>query len=148
MLSRLSGRDYYSLWGDLVLRPNGIKSGRKSSKWDAQGACGGWEISASDHLRFVVGEFTAQSSIGKNPGKWARVNAGGGASYGLGVLFRKSGRSYNFWQNGRHCYGSASNAGSFFASWAGEVAVAVMYNTRPNNRQQNELDVRLYNAAR
>lgn len=147
VIERVSGDSYENYCKAVVLKPAGVTSARMSSKWGAQSAWGGWEMSVEDFARFVARQYGKQSAYAEEPSRFANSSVGGGAKYGYGTLFRSSGGAYNFWHFGSHCYGRSGVAGSFFASWKGEWAVVTAYNSCLQYNQMNSLDGTLARSA-
>jgi CubicO group peptidase (beta-lactamase class C family) len=146
IIETLSGTSYMNYCSEKVLRPFGVTSTQLDKDYPGMVAWGGLAMTPSDYLRFTWGNFGPRSYIGKKPNSWPNVTFKGGRRYGVGLNYRPSGKSYNFWTFGRHCH-SLKKAGAFFASWGGEWSVAVNYNQCPKNGLDRKLDQALSNAA-
>ncbi len=151
VISKLTRKTYEQACSELVLEPPGISSASLNPKWRIMSSWGGWKISSADYLKFVNAYFGHKDVQGKSPHDLPNFALNGGASYGMGYLFRP-GRNggYNFWHSGRwhtNRGGVKYRFGSFFAQWDNGWAVSTNYNISAINGEDGELDRLLATAA-
>ncbi|WP_299687560.1 serine hydrolase [uncultured Tateyamaria sp.] len=98
-----------------------------SDRAAAFGPWGGIESDAAGYLDFLHRHFEPGSRLWEDPFAYPHVEIGGGAYYGLGMVFRPFGDGYNFWHFGALCFPGRLNVGSFAVIWEGRVSVLALY---------------------
>lgn len=93
---------------------------------------GGLVADATGYLAFLHEHFGPGSDLGDDPFAYPHVDMGGGAYYGLGMVFRRFRESYNFWHFGAHCFPGRLNAGSYVVIWEGRNSAAAFYDACVN----------------
>lgn len=147
IVEAVSGSSYESACRQAVLDPLGIQSANIEGEWAAHGPWGGWSMSAPDFAAFAWATFGPNSAIGANPADWPSADAGGDASYGMGVLWREIRGRKLFWSSGILCWNSAGDGG-YFASYGGEWLVVALYNDcLDGTNRLRALDEALFKAA-
>ena len=147
MIEIVTGRTYGEACGAAVLEPHGIGSGRLDGTWGAHGPWGGWSMSAPGYARFAWATFGPDGAIGRSPDSWPSVALGGGANYGMGVLWREIRGRHLTWSSGMLCWDGRGD-GSYFASYGGEWLVVVLHgDCLDGTSRSRDLDGALFDAA-
>ena len=124
MIEAASGQDYrVACWPRLGL-DDGIDVSPRTA---AFGPWGGIVADPESYLTFLHRHFGPGSQVWADPFALQHVEIGGGAYYGLGMVFRRFGDSYNFWHFGAQCFPGRLNAGSFAVMWEGKVSALALY---------------------
>ncbi|CAM9997491.1 unnamed protein product [Chrysoparadoxa australica] len=88
---------------------------------------GGLHATPTGFARFLVAQFGPESGPGQDPFAYPHIEIGGGAYYGLGMVFREFGNGFNFWHFGALCISDQLNVGSYAVIWEGQVAALAAY---------------------
>lgn len=124
MIEAAGGAPYVeTCWPRLGLGP-GIAPGRRTA---AFGPWGGLVARPEAYLEFLHRYFGPGSAIAEDPFAFPHAAMGGGAHYGLGMVFRRFGAGYNFWHFGALCFPDRLNAGSFAVVWEGRTSAVALY---------------------
>lgn len=110
-------------------------------------AWGGWSMSTADYGRFHRHYFGPDSTIGRDPVAFPHVETGGGAYYGMGMVFRRYNDSHNFWHFGAWCLPGRLNVGSFSVSWENTWSAVAAYDGCLDWDQMGALDGALARAV-
>ena len=124
MIEAASGQAYRdACWPRLGL-DDGIAISPRAA---AFGPWGGIMADPEAYLSFLHRHFGPGSRVWADPFALPHVEIGGGAYYGLGMVFRRFGDSYNFWHFGAQCFPDRLNAGSYAVMWEGKVSALALY---------------------
>ncbi|MEP4249434.1 serine hydrolase [Tateyamaria sp.] len=88
---------------------------------------GGLQAHPDAYVSFLETHFGPNSITGADPFALPHVEIAEGVYYGLGMVFRRFGDSYNFWHFGALCFPGQMNAGSYAVLWEGEVGALALY---------------------
>lgn len=108
---------------------------------------GGLKANPLAYVDFLVRHYGPDSAIGRDPFALPHVEMGGGAYYGLGMVFREFGDSYNFWHFGALCFPDRLNVGSYAVLWEGRVGVLALYDACVDWDSMFALDAALTGAV-
>jgi len=122
IIERLTNKSYGEVCQELVLTPAGVTSAKLPKLYGAYGAFGGWSMSVEDYGRFIEHNFSQE----RDPFTLPNTSIGGGAYYGLGVVFREWNSGINYWHFGALCFRKGSTQ-TYFASWHGGRMVVVSF---------------------
>ena len=98
-----------------------------SARTAAFGPWGGLEARPEAYLAFLHRHFGPESPVGQDPLAFPHVDIGGGAYYGLGMVFRPFRDGFNFWHFGAQCFPGRLEAGSYIVMWEGKVSALAVY---------------------
>ena len=104
--------------------PDGIQPSLRTSAFQPWG---GLTSDVRAFLTFVHTHFGPGSKLADDPFAFPHADMGGGAFYGLGMVFREFGDGYNFWHFGASCFPGRLNTGSFVVIWEGRVSAVAFY---------------------
>mmetsp|Transcript_23351 Transcript_23351/g.40710 ORF Transcript_23351/g.40710 Transcript_23351/m.40710 type:complete len:321 (+) Transcript_23351:1364-2326(+) len=88
---------------------------------------GGMEAQPQAFVGFLTTHFGPDGIAGRDPFAWPHIDIGGGAYYGLGMIFRRFGDSHNFWHFGALCFPDVLNIGSYAVIWEDKAAALAAY---------------------
>ncbi|WP_415921075.1 serine hydrolase domain-containing protein [Tateyamaria sp. SN6-1] len=120
---------------------------RASARSGAFGPWGGLEATPAGYLGFLHRHFGPGSLIGTDPFAYPHVEIGGGAYYGLGMVFRPFRGSYNFWHFGALCFPNRLETGSFAVIWEGRHSALALYDACVDWDSMSALDAALAGAV-
>lgn len=124
MIEAASGHTFVdACWPRLDLGKNVWPSDRSA----AFGPWGGLEADVAGYQSFLHRHFGPGSLVWEDPFAHPHIAVGGGAYYGLGMLFRPFRGSYNFWHFGSLCMRERLNVGAFAVMWEGKVSALAVY---------------------
>ena len=98
-----------------------------SARTGAFAPWGGMTASPEGYMHFLLRHFGPGAAVAQDPFELPQISMGGGAHYGLGMVFRRFGDGHNFWHFGSLCFDSRLNAGSFAVIWEGKVSAVAFY---------------------
>lgn len=147
VIDRLAPEGYAAFCGSRVLAPAGVTSARLSPRYGSYGAWGGWEMAPADYVSFFQAVFGAQGLVGQNPSAWPAAAIGGGAWYGMGVIFRRAQSGFHIWHSGRICIAGGSGTGTFAAIWNSDWAVTTAQVGCVSDQDIGAMDAALAGAA-
>ena len=107
---------------------------------------GGLQAHPHSYITFLEAHYGKDSIIGSDPFALPHIDLGGGAYYGMGMIFRPFRDSFNFWHFGALCLPGRLNVGSFAALWEGEVAALAVYDACVDWPAMGALDTALVQA--
>lgn len=144
VIEKVTGQSYFEACSDLLDLPSGIQPG------DRTGVFQPWGGLASDpmaYLAFLQTHFGPGSRVAEDPFALPHVDLGGGAYYGMGMVFRPFRDSYNFWHFGALCFPARLNIGSFAVVWEGKFSVIALYDACIDGQTMAALDAALSAAV-
>ena len=121
VIEEVAGDWYDQACAPRVLEPLGITTARLSAEYGGYGPWGGWEMSVRDYARLMRGLYA-----GTDPKDTPHADMGGGAFYGLGMVFRTGRGQSHHWHFGALCFADAG-LGTFAVNWAGRYTVVAAY---------------------
>ncbi|APE42894.1 hypothetical protein BOO69_05250 [Sulfitobacter alexandrii] len=125
MIATETGSDYADHCTDAVLGPAGVSGAATVPGMAGLLPAGGWQMPVQDFARLMEWGFGPEGPIGSDPDAWPAVDAGGGASYGAGMISRPFGGGRNYWHFGLLCYPGRAEAAAYAVRFAnGWMAVA------------------------
>ncbi|WP_299698967.1 serine hydrolase [uncultured Tateyamaria sp.] len=144
VIEDVTGMSYFDACSDLLNLPASIQPG------DRAGVFQPWGGLASDpngYLTFLQTHFGPGSRVANDPFALPHVALGGGAYYGMGMVFRPFQDSHNFWHFGALCFPGRLNIGSFAVIWEGKVSVIALYDACLDGDALGSLDMALSAAV-
>jgi|GEM_PF-5958532 len=118
MIEAVAQEPYQDYCSREVLTPLGIEDASLAPGWQALSAFGGWQMSTLSFARFLDYYDPAKGLLPIPVDQWPAAEVGGGASYGLGALYRQAGTGYNIWNIGAWTFDSDAGSASFGAYFA------------------------------
>lgn len=121
VIANTTGQNPNQFCSETILDPVGITSAKINPDWAVLGGFGGWQISTNDFAKLFT-YFDAKTTLIELPfDKWPKIDLGGGAYYGPGVLMRENGNGYNFWHSGAFIWPEDdADFGAYYAYWGGK----------------------------
>ena len=147
----LTGEGYEPYCQREVLTPLGITTAKLNDTWRVMSSWGGWEISARDYLTFANHYFAGENTPARPAGFAApssRLTKG--ASYGAGILFRRTGAGNNIWHLGSWRWKGriTDRFGAYFALYDNGFSVSTNYaHDAWKNEINGALDALLWKAT-
>ncbi|MCR9273654.1 MULTISPECIES: serine hydrolase domain-containing protein [Mameliella] len=141
VIEEVAGEWYDKACASRVLEPLGITTARLSPEYGGYGPWGGWQMSVRDYARLMRGGFATM-----DPRDTPSASLGGGAFYGLGMLFRTGRDTANHWHFGALCFEDAG-LGAFAVNWAGKYTVVAAYGACVDGKAMAGLDAALARAV-
>ncbi|WP_206540131.1 serine hydrolase [Tateyamaria sp. ANG-S1] len=136
----IAGQPFFEACAERLDLPSSIQPGPESGVFQPWG---GLASDVDGYLQFMQTHFRAGSRIASDPFALPHVALGGGAYYGVGVVFRPFRDSYNFWHFGALCFPNRLQTGSFAVMWEGKVSAIAMYDTCVDPQAMGDLDAAL-----
>ena len=124
VIEAVSGEPYDTYCRGALNLPDTI---RPSPRSGATQPWGGFVADPADFLTFLEAHFGPDSEAGSDPFALPHADMGGGAYYGLGMVFREFRGSYNFWHFGALCFPERLNVGSYAVLWEGKAGAVALY---------------------
>ncbi|MEX0371168.1 MAG: serine hydrolase domain-containing protein [Tateyamaria sp.] len=124
--------------------PVGIQPSPRTSVFQPWG---GLSSDVTSYLTFLHQHFGPESALADAPFLAPHADMGGGAHYGLGMVFRRFRGSHNFWHFGALCFPNRLNVGSFAVIWEGRVSAVALYDGCLEWEAMSALDTALSRAA-
>jgi CubicO group peptidase (beta-lactamase class C family) len=147
MIAAETGKSYQAYCTDAVLRPAGVTTATPVPQIAGLLSAGGWQMSVQDYARLMHWGYGKDGLVGEKLSDWPRIEAGGGAFYGVGMVYRPFGQSYNFWHFGQLCFPGRVQAGSYVVQWRQEAHIVVAYDRCLDWDQMIALDTILSRAV-
>lgn len=141
VIEAVTGNRYDKACALRVLEPLGITTARLSPEYGGYGPWGGWQMSVRDYARLMREGFAAM-----DPRDTPSADLGGGAFYGLGMLFRTGRDMANHWHFGALCFRDAG-LGAFAVNWAGKYTIVAAYGACVDGEAMAALDAALVRAV-
>jgi CubicO group peptidase (beta-lactamase class C family) len=138
--------DYTDACAERVLAPVGA-SGAPDQAFGAFAAWGGWAIAMPDYLAFIHATYGPDSPIGADPAAFPSAPLGGGARYGMGMLYRDTGAGPVFWHTGMLCFLLRDKTFSYAVNYENGWSVALWADTCPDDDVRAALDTALWQAV-
>lgn len=124
VIEAVSGRAFFDYCRDALDLGDGI---RPSPRTGAMQPWGGLMADPSDYLAFFQVHYGPDSVIGADPFALPHAEMGGGAWYGMGMVFRAFRDSHNFWHFGALCFAGRLNVGAYAVLFEGNVGAVALY---------------------
>lgn len=144
VIEDVTGLSYFDACSGLLDLPASIQPGDRTGVFQPWG---GLVSNASDYLSFLQTHFGPGSRIARDPFALPHAALGGGAYYGMGMVFRPFQGSYNFWHFGTLCFPGRLNTGSFAVIWEGKVSALALYDQCVDADAMARLDTALSAAV-
>ena len=150
-IEALTGEEYEPYCQREIFAPLGIKSAKLNDTWRVMSSWGGWEISATDFLTFANHNFAGENTPARPAGiAGPMTSTTNGASYGAGILFRRTGIGTNTWHLGSWRWKGriTDRFGAYFALYDNGFSVSTNYAHDAWEREINgALDALLWKAT-
>lgn len=124
IIEAVTDEPYFTACASRLALPPGITPSVQSGVFQPWG---GLQADPQAYLTFLNTHFGPGSAIGIDPFAFPHVAMGGGAYYGLGMVFRVFGDSHNFWHFGAQCFPGRLEAGSYAVMWEGQASLVALY---------------------
>ncbi|APX10996.1 hypothetical protein BWR18_04295 [Tateyamaria omphalii] len=144
VIETITGQPFFEACQDRLDLPDSIQAGADSGVFQP---LGGLVSDVDGYLRFMQTHFGPDSRIAADPFALPHAAMGGGAYYGMGMVFRPFRDSFNFWHFGALCFPKRLNTGSFAVMWEGKVTALAMYDACIDERAMFDLDAGLSAAV-
>ncbi len=99
VITAATGLPYADVCAERVLVPAGVVSAVPSPDFGRFAAWGGWQMDLADYTRFLW-----QAYGQGDPADLPHTDLGGGAQYGLGMIWRSFRDGHNYWHAGSLCF--------------------------------------------
>ncbi|MBY5934396.1 serine hydrolase [Tateyamaria omphalii] len=143
-IETITGQPFFEACAERLELPASIQPGPESGVFQPWG---GLASDVDGYLQFMQTHFGEGSRIASDPFALPHVALGGGAYYGMGMVFRPFRDSYNFWHFGALCFPNRLRTGSFAVIWEGKVGVLAMYDECIDEGAMGDLDATLSAAV-
>lgn len=144
VIEAVSGRPYWETCRDALNVTADIAPSPRTGGFQPWG---GLQATPQAYATFLDAHFGPDSVIGSDPFALPHADIGGGAYYGLGLVFRPFRDSFNFWHFGALCISDRLNTGSFAVLWEGRVGALAVYDACVDWPAMGALDGTLVQAA-
>ncbi|WP_147103592.1 serine hydrolase [Tateyamaria sp. syn59] len=144
VIETITGQPFFEVCAERLNLPSSIQPGPESGVFQPWG---GLVSDVDGYLQFMQTHFGAGSRIASDPFALPHVVLGGGAYYGMGMVFRPFRDSYNFWHFGALCFPKRLRTGSFAVMWEGKVSALAMYDACVDDKAMGNLDAVLSAAV-
>lgn len=143
ILTQVAKQPYDRQCGTQVLAPMGVTTARLSPEFGRFAAWGGWRMSLGDYARFVWSQYGSST-----PEDDPYADIGGGASYGLGMVWRPFGEGgHNFWHFGALCFFDGPNFMTFSVLFENGWSAVTYVEGCPENDWFGSLDQAIVSAV-
>ncbi|WP_189369012.1 serine hydrolase domain-containing protein [Tateyamaria omphalii] len=144
VIEHVTDMSYFDACSDVLDLPASIQPGAVTGMFQPWG---GLVSDAEGYLSFLQTHFGPGSRVARDPFDLPHVALGGGAYYGMGMVFRPYQDSFNFWHFGALCFPGRLNIGSFAVIWEGKVSVIALYDQCVDGDAMGGLDAALSAAV-
>lgn len=140
VIETATGQAYFDACAALLDLPASIQPGERTGVFQPWG---GLVSEPADYQGFLHTHFGPDSRVASDPFALPHVALGGGAYYGMGMVFRPFRDGYNFWHFGSLCFPGRLNIGSFAVLWEGKTSVTALYDACLDGDAMGALDTAL-----